>query len=238
MFKSLKNLKDVQRWERVFFNDDYTPIQQSEVNDLRALCSYAKSLGYDAAVKGTAILINGRKHAYRDLHTLPQELSLSKAKCITVDQGKGLAFQSKHCYLSNMSSCTVDFDGHSFNSSECAFQYAKAKACGTQKVVIDLLVQSDPAEAKRAARHLKTTRDWNTEKEKVMKDIITAKFSNPPLKAKPLSTGDLNLYEATQDGFWACGHNLNKADLIKPGSLTGSNKMGKILETVRKELRE
>ena len=137
-----------------------------------------------------------------------------------------------------MSTCQLEYDGHNFMSSEAAFQYAKAKTCGTQKDVIAVLAEKESYDAKSATKHIKVNRTWTDDRERVMKEILLLKFkNNQQHREKLLATGDLKLYEATQDRFWACGYSLSKSDNIKQGSLAGANKLGKLLEEVREEVK-
>ena len=110
--------------------NDLTEKQRDQVRDLLALCAYARSKGYEAAVKGNLLIVDGSKHRCEDIGRLPEDLTLCKAKTIAVDGGRGLAFQSHHSHPSNMYYCQVEYDGCYFESVEIAYQYARAKICG------------------------------------------------------------------------------------------------------------
>ena len=51
VFKNLKNLKEKDEWNKVYFNDDLTEQQANEQRDLRALTAFAKSKGFNSNVK-------------------------------------------------------------------------------------------------------------------------------------------------------------------------------------------
>ena len=80
IFKNLKNLKDIEIWKRVYFNDDHTEQQAGEQRDLHALAAFAKLKRCNSMVSGGSLWLDGRKFRYEDLHHLLQEISLIKAK--------------------------------------------------------------------------------------------------------------------------------------------------------------
>ena len=82
IFKNLKNLKGKDDWKNVYFNDDLTEQQASEHRDLRALSAFAKTKGYNSNVRAGALWLEGRKYRYEDLHHLPDDISLIKAKIL------------------------------------------------------------------------------------------------------------------------------------------------------------
>jgi ribA/ribD-fused uncharacterized protein len=70
--------------------------------------------------------------------------------------------------------------------------------------------------------------DWNEVREDVMKRAVLEKFKqNEDLRTKLLSTEDAELIEASpKDSFWGIGKNKK-----------GQNKLGKILQEVRQEIK-
>lgn len=77
-------------------------------------------------------------------------------------------------------------------------------------------------------RALPIRADWDTKRDEVMLLAVRRKFqTHAPLRELLLSTGDEPLVEnAPGDYYWGCG---------KDGS--GANKLGRLLEQVREELR-
>ena len=71
--------------------------------------------------------------------------------------------------------------------------------------------------------------DWESVKNDIMHDAIRAKFTqNSDLKRKLLQTGNAELIEASpKDAYWGTGPNGD-----------GLNMLGKILMTVRQEIRQ
>jgi hypothetical protein len=70
--------------------------------------------------------------------------------------------------------------------------------------------------------------DWMKTRDDVMLEITRVKFAKDPLKSKLLETGDALIRDMSpQDNYWGIGR-----------SGRGTNKLGKILMQVRKELQE
>ena len=87
-----------------------------------------------------------------------------------------------------------------------------------------------PAKAKTMGRSRKyrLRRDWESVKDGIMREAVLAKFTqHADLRAILLSTGDALLIEnSPTDDYWGCG-----------GHGGGKNKLGKILMSVRDQLR-
>ena len=87
VYKHLKNLQGIERWDRVYLSDDLTDCQQRQLRDLRSLSAFAKSLGYKSSVRSNCIIVEGRKYTYKDLYRLSPEITLEKAKTVKCLQG-------------------------------------------------------------------------------------------------------------------------------------------------------
>ena len=102
IYRHLKNLKGIDRWDRVYVNDDLTEMQVNQVRDLRSLSAYARSTGQISTVRATFIWVAGKRYSYEEVHKLAPELTFEKAKTISCLGGEGIAFQSTHAPLSNL----------------------------------------------------------------------------------------------------------------------------------------
>lgn len=71
--------------------------------------------------------------------------------------------------------------------------------------------------------------DWEEVKYSVMREAVLTKFlAHPDIQAILLSTGELMLVEnSPTDYYWGCG-----------SARTGQNQLGKILASVRQEIRQ
>ena len=237
IFKGLKNLRDQEKWKGVSIGDDLTDTQRNQVRDMLALSAYARSKGYNSTVKGNLLLFEGTKYKFEELDQLPIDITLSKAKTIEVDGGKGLAFQSHHSPLSNMYACHVTYEGRHFGSVEVAYQYARARICGYNREA-ELIAESNYSyKAKSISYGFKDTKEWLNCRVKVMTDLLRFKFqNNDACKQRLVESKGKKLYEATHDKFWATGLVLSRARDIKEAKFPGQNKLGEILEKVREEV--
>jgi ribA/ribD-fused uncharacterized protein len=88
-----------------------------------------------------------------------------------------------------------------------------------------------PAKAKAMGRSRKyrLRRDWESVKDGIMREAVLAKFTqHDDLRAILLGTGDAILVEnSPTDDYWGCGAHGG-----------GRNKLGKILMSVREQLRQ
>ena len=238
IFRNLKNLKDNDNWQGIFFNDDLTEQQSNEQRDLRALAGFAKSKGCRASVKAGVLWLDGRKFRYEDLHRLPDGITLMNAKNLHILEDKGIVFQSPHSPLSNLHPCNVTYRGEAFLSSEAAFQYTKATVCGYHREAQLIKHERNAYKVKNLTKDFKTTREWEETAEQVMREVLLAKFKrNKPCLSFLLATGERSLYEGTGDKYWGCGIPISKAHLISHKN-PGKNILGHMLEEVRRALKK
>ena len=128
VFKNLKNLAGIPKWNNIYLNDDFTPMQKVQISELRSISALARKNGMESRVRGNALFVDGRRYSYGDLGRLPEGLSITAAKTISVDDGRGIGFQSKHSVFSNMSEAHMVHDGLDFNSAEEIYQYIRGNA--------------------------------------------------------------------------------------------------------------
>ena len=209
--KSLKNLKNVDTWKSVYFGDDLTEQQKSEARDLRGIAAHAKTKGHKATVRGTTLHLDGNRYSHREIHRLPVDLSLEAAKQLEFDQGKGIGFQGHPSMLSNMASCSVEYENEVYRSVEEAYQHQKAICCGDRRGAERILQSTTAYKAKFEGGGVTTTPEWDQKEEAVMLDLLRAKFKkNQQHRKALLETGDKVLVEFTHDKKWGCGLPLSQ----------------------------
>jgi ribA/ribD-fused uncharacterized protein len=132
-------------------------------------------------------------------------------------------FVGEYRWLSNFYKCRVEWDGRVYTSSEAAYQSGKYPAAER-----DVFTTLDPDPAKKLSRTKPyDTAAWEARKERTMKEVLWAKFSqNPDLAAKLLATGERVLEETNWwgDKIWG----------VYQGE--GQNLLGKQLMEVRARL--
>ena len=140
------------------------------------------------------------------------------------DEKRIAGFVGEYRWLSNYLPCPVRYEGRAYGSSEAAYHASKYPA--DQR---DEFTSLDPDASKKLSRKKGVDQAWwDARKERVMSEIVAAKFAqNPELAEKLLATGDRQLEEANWwgDKFWGT---------VKG---EGKNVLGKILMTVRTDLR-
>lgn len=135
-------------------------------------------------------------------------------------------FDGQYEFLSNFSNHRVLYCDLWFDTNEHAFQWRKAV---NKKEAIAIQFADTPGKAKRLGRKCHLVSDWEQIKDQVMLDIVRLKFSQHTLLQRfLLATGDRPLIEGNtwNDTYWGVCKGI------------GKNKLGKILEKVRQELRE
>ena len=136
------------------------------------------------------------------------------------------SFRGKYYFLSNFFPAEVTYNGLTYQNNEAAFQAQKTYS-KEERIEFTTL---EPKDAKRRGRRVRLRRDWEQVKDRIMEEIVRAKFSqNEELKEQLLATGDAQLVEGNRwnDRYWGVD--------IRSG--VGENHLGKILMKVRSELR-
>ena len=141
---------------------------------------------------------------------------------------KILFYETDKAYgcFSNFSRHSVRIDGVNWPTSEHYFQAQKFLAEVDQEAVLCALTPFAAAQIGRE-RHRSFRTDWEDVRDKVMLDVLRAKFSqHVDLREILLSTLGAALVEHTRnDRYWGDG-----------GDGTGKNMLGTLLEKVRTEM--
>ncbi len=135
--------------------------------------------------------------------------------------------RDEHGFLSNFAAYPIRLKGRVWPTSEHFFQ--AQKFVGTEHEE-EVRRARSPAVAAAIGRDRKRPLrpDWEKVKESVVRDAVLAKFTqHEGLRARLLATGNARLVEHTErDSYWGDG-----------GDGSGRNALGRILMSVRKELR-
>ena len=127
------------------------------------------------------------------------------------------SFRGKYYFLSNFFPAEVTYNGLTYQNNEAAFQAQKTYS-KEERIEFTTL---EPKDAKRRGRRVRLRRDWEQVKDRIMEEIVRAKFSqNEELKEQLLATGDAQLVEGNRwnDRYWGVD--------IRSG--VGENHLGKI----------
>jgi ribA/ribD-fused uncharacterized protein len=136
-------------------------------------------------------------------------------------------FRGEYRWLSNFWMWPVEYGGITYPSSEHAYQATKSDDIHVRIHVSDL---GSSGEAKRYGKTIRLRYEWDKVRLRVMKEVVLAKFTqNRHLAIKLLATGDAHIEEGNRwkDTYWGVD--------ISTGE--GQNMLGKILMSVREQLR-
>ena len=209
LYPMFKKAKHMNNYKRVFLNDDN-------------------------------LVIDDVRYNVDTIDTLPAELhprrfSERRNKTHLLVGGIHSEFQP----LTNWYPCKVQFKGHTFDSSEQAYQWAKADFCKDDAAAAKLLYTTSPRDTKDIGSTVEglAGTDWDQKKNGIMEEILRYKFSNnDELKKQLLDTKTIHLAEAGRDKHWAVGLPINSVDLFTTDKWTGHNWLGKLLASVRTEI--
>lgn len=144
-------------------------------------------------------------------------------------------FEGKYRFLSNFYPCKIEYQGITYPSVE--HYYVAMKVTDEQLINGKYYTPADfremiskvkePAFVKKIGNKVKIRPNWDKKKLEIMNWVIREKFKDENLKELLLSTGTDELVEGNywQDFFWGVCNGK------------GQNHLGKILMTVRDELR-
>lgn len=132
-----------------------------------------------------------------------------------------MLFRNQYWFLSNMYPCVIEYKGITYSCVEAAFQ---AQKCPERAQEFKGL---NGFEAKRLGRKVNLVAGWDATKDRIMYEIVRAKFmQNADLAQRLLDTMPEELVEDNtwNDFYW--GRCWGR----------GLNKLGQILDQVRDEL--
>lgn len=131
-------------------------------------------------------------------------------------------FRNEYDFLSNFYGCKVNYEGITYKNAEAAFQ-AQKESRKTDRIVYSFV---DGRTAKKWGRKAKLREDWNKVKDNIMYEIVKNKFlQNEELKIKLKNIKEEIVEENYwNDKYWGVCNGI------------GENKLGKILEKVKKEI--
>ncbi|MCR5166760.1 MAG: NADAR family protein [Oscillospiraceae bacterium] len=130
-----------------------------------------------------------------------------------------MIMRNEYYFLSNMYPCQITYNGHTFKSSESAFQAQKDISRVSEFEALD------GRDAKRLGRKVKMRPDWESVKLNIMEEILRIKFSNSILAEKLKAVKGPIVEENTwHDTYWGVCNGI------------GENHHGKLLEKIRADL--
>lgn len=133
---------------------------------------------------------------------------------------------------------TFRVEGQVFCSAEQAYQFFKCRTCKRDERADKILGMSNLLDIKIAGDDITTKAVWEQNKEGFMRSICYSKFSqNEELRRKLIDTGDITLYECTNNRWWGSGYHLDSPEWATT-KCPGLNKLGTILMDIRTTLKK
>jgi ribA/ribD-fused uncharacterized protein len=133
-------------------------------------------------------------------------------------------FFNEYRFMSNFHFVELEYEGMKYRTTEHAYQAAKFSDPAMRFTIQQL---AKPSHARRHGQAKGCREDWEQVKYDIMYDLNAQKYAKPELGRLLLATGDAYLEETNWwgDVYWGVCKGV------------GQNNLGKILMTIRAELR-
>lgn len=137
-------------------------------------------------------------------------------------------FRGEYNWLSNFTSCTIEYGDLTFSSVELFYIAMKTKNEVTRKK-LSLAESSEAGKWKKESKKWNIRRDWEDIKLDVMEYGLRQKFNQEPFKSKLIATGNQNIQEGNfwNDVFWGVD--------LKQNPNIGENHLGRLIMKIRGE---
>ena len=143
-------------------------------------------------------------------------------------------FYTKACRESNFYPHAFSYDGVKLPTSEHHLMRAKALLMGDDVVANAIVAAPSALAAKRLGRKVKPWDQglWDDNCDRIMEDILVAKFNSTPGMREYILNTEGHFYEASpKDKVWGIGIGVQQAMAGAPHN--GENKLGRALDRAR-----
>ena len=185
-------------------------------------------------MRGRNFEIDGKLYKPDEFQKIPVK-EINPEMAATRVHNWGISFQGHNAPYSNLYHCEIKGkDGKMYNSAEQYYCSVMAKYHNKMDTMRLIEATNNPYTIKAIAKKIWRSPEWVKTNEKVMEDIIMAKFTqNEDLKTKLLNAPGKVFRECTRCPYWGTGlflQNAEAGEIVKQGY---KNKMGEILQKVR-----
>lgn len=193
-----------------------------------------------AKMRGKSIEINGVLYRECDLDKIEID-GISPTEAAIREFDWGTCFQGHNAPLSNFYRCEIKnkMGSKTFTSAEqyyCSVMANYHEQFETQRLIE---ATENPYAIKAIAKRIRRKPEWYARSERVLADIVRAKFDqNPELKKKLIAYRGAVFRECTKCPYWGAGIFLSQATSTQTDISGYKNSMGKILENVRDAYRQ
>lgn len=215
-----------------YLNEDAPDGVKRKKSDIYKYIRYMEDIrGKKVERDGEFLIIEGYRYHLNELNNLPPGDRLMDSR--TRFYRGVVAFQSALSPLSNLFGCRIRFNGHQYNCTEQAYQYAKCIHHGLTKLARDIKFQQDPYVIAGIGNSFLEDDEWSQKKVGLMEQLLRHKYDQVPIFRDMLrNTESHYLVENTWSDFWgsACPFVCNA---VWDGTFRGQNHLGKLLERIR-----
>ena len=231
VYTNRTQLRNSRHFAKVWVSEDVTSQTRRTRNVMREVAKEARNQGARCITTKNSITINDKKFTEENLDDLPSEFAVERTKMKKL--GDTLAYQSEHAPLSNLYPAAVPIGKRRYLSSEQAFRHIRASENKHPNIAARILWSRDPYDIMDIDREITLTAEWKKKEDFVLFKCMFRKFEeNEDLRDLLLSTGDLELAEATRNTKWATGASINSTTM-KTHTWTGENRQGKHTMKIR-----
>lgn len=184
--------------------------------------------------------VNDKTYQVSDLESLPKPIRPSTISAPRSDTA--MVFFTRHAYMSNHHLSDFKIDNEVYHSIEQYLAVNRATLAKKTALIDKARKAQDPVLAKHVLNALKNDHktEWDGQVENVLLRGLRAKFTqNQSIRDKLLSTGNLQLGEASKNPRWGIGMDLGDPEVLKQDKwLESGNLLGKSLMKIRDELQK
>ena len=235
VYGSRIHLRNSQHLSKVWIAEDVTPRTRRARNIIREVAKEARNQGARCMATPNSVTINEKRFTEENLDELPPECTVDKIKMKKL--GNTIAYGSEHAPFSNLYPAKVPMNKRNYLSSEQAFRHTRATENKHHNVAARILWTRDPYDLMDLDKDMAVTQEWKQKEDFVLFKCMFRKFeANEDLREILLTTGDMELAEATRSTKWATGASLN-SNAMKMHTWTGENRQGKHSMKIREYFR-
>lgn len=217
-----------------YLEEDMTSMSHTHKAKLRRIVSVAKELKMDAKIVGNRVFIDDKAHGVNDLDTIRSSIAIRMKEEKVLEEG--IAYKGQDSIFSNFYMANFEIDGMIYNCVEQYYQHSKAVACNYHDRARKIMNCTDPRRIKELGDGVQSDDEWLATRVPTLYDGALTKFQqNHDLAITLVSTGNVNLLEATTDMFFGCGIGLQSKRWEKK-DWSGENVAGRIIMRIRSEL--
>lgn len=231
-------------YKDIWLSEQFPPEINEERKILHAVAAEARQqypeIAKNISVYKNTLFIDRTKYKVSTLHQLPE--SLQPVVHGYKQNDEAVVFFTKRSPLSNHYPCLFTHEGENYVNGEQFFMMEKAKCFDDDASYHQISKMDNPVAIKGVGRNIKgfDAPTWHRQAMQALVPGLLKKFEdNKECKAALLNTGDRKIGEATKEDPWGIGMQLTDPNVLNTNLWKNKpNIMGKVLEEVRRILRE